>query len=56
MMSDTEFFPIEKKHTRKAWPWVVVIIAVGALCILDGLLVQVANQGATEAEALAYTP
>jgi hypothetical protein len=56
MMSDTELSPIEKKHIRNAWLWAVVIIAVGAVCAVGGLVAQVANQGAAEAEASAFLP
>jgi hypothetical protein len=56
MISDTEFSAFEKRHIRNGWLWAVVIIAVGALCTVGGLFAQVANQGATEAEAMAYSP
>jgi hypothetical protein len=39
------------KHIRDAWIWAASLIAVAALLTASGLLAQVTNQGARDADA-----
>jgi hypothetical protein len=45
----------EKKHIQDAWIWAATIIALGMLCTVDVMFVQVSSQGSKDI-GLSYSP